>query len=515
MLMPFAFQQGASVAAWTPASLGTSVLYGWYKADVGTGVSTDGANVATWNDQSGNSRNLAQVTTAKQPKFRTSANGVNGLPVVEFSPSTSAADLQNMVDTGFTGDASAGFSFYIVYRTTATGLLYSTPFGIGSSASGGSIFPRCSWPGNPNVINLTLSALGDYDLGAYSTNFNALKISRPTTLAATKYKTTYMSAAATPVHTWNLPNGFYLGGTEPGTAGSNTGSVGAKIAEVIVCTRELTTGSGSEEASLNTYLRARYGFDLDHGVDLPVASPALWLDGSRWDTLYDGSATPALVTVDSGAIQTANDLSGNGLNATQTTLGNRPTYRTPVNGQNGLSAIQHSSTGWYFTTASASLGEYTAFSVMTSGWAGTNYRAVFGHDYNSSTQIGQALMATGSALQDWQTNYLFAAGYGYPMLHNPRAMGPHGTLASGSAQLITAVIGSAGSTVRLNGASVVTAASNAAVTATSAAYYIGNSGPLNDYHDGKTCETIIYPRLLNSTEIGLVEAYLKAKWATP
>jgi hypothetical protein len=503
MLMPFAFQQsGTVVAPWTPLSLGNTVLYGWYKSDAGLTVSTDGASVATWADQSTNNKNLSQSTPANRPVFRTAANGINGIPVLEFPSSSTTPAFFN--ETAFPANTN-GFSFYIVSRNAAysASAQYAGAFAIGDT-SAGSINQFCNVPGATTTQALRVNGASDFGASAISSNFTVTKVSRAAALTSLKYQTTY-----TPLQLYSNTNTFAI---QPGFwIGKNyIGSVGGKIAEVIVCNRELT---GDEEIKLNTYLRSRYGFDLNYGADLPVTGAALWLDGSRWDKLYSDAGT-LLVTADNGAIQQANDLSGNGLNATQATLGIRPTYRAPVNGVNGLSAIQHSSTGWYFTTASASLGEYTALSVMTSGWAGANYRAVFGHNYNSSTAIGQAMMATGSTLQDWQPNYLLATGNGYPSTNNPRALGPHGGLASQSAQQITARVGSANSTVRLNGNPVTSLATNAAITPSSAAYYIGNSGPLNDYHDGKTCETIIYPRLLTDAEIVLVENYLKKKWAT-
>jgi hypothetical protein len=283
-----------------------------------------------------------------------------------------------------------------------------------------------------------------------------------------------------------------------------------------VCTRDLTS---DEEVSLDGYYRSRYGFGLVYGVDNPVAGAALWIDGSRWDKLFGDYGVTGVIA-DNDAIRQANDLSGNGLNATQTIDARRPTYRTPYDVStamsitNGLSAIQHNSTGWYLQTAAASLGEYTAFAVMTSGWVGNNYTAVFGHNYSSST--GQALIPSGGANGGlWSAKYLLASGNGFSNIATVGAVGPYGHPASQSIQLITAVAGSSGSTVRLNGASVTTAAGNATITPSSAIYYLGNSGTLNDYHDGKTCETIIYPRILSGSEISQVEAYLKAKWNTP
>ena len=497
MLMPFAFQQLGTVAAWSPLSL---PLYGWYKADAGVPVSTDGASVATWADQSGFNRTLSQATAIKQPTFRTAANGVNGIPVLEIA--ASLANPAGFIETAFSGSTN-GFSFYLVSRNLPTRIQYGGAFMVGSPGAGG-LSQFCDNPAR-SVLIRPQNAIGVTDWGngqAHTQNFAVTKVSCGVTYDSVKYKTTYTPA----MNQTGTGNTFFGLGYRIGL--SYYASVGSQVAEVIVCNRELL---GSEEISLDAYFRTRYGFGLYAGTSLPVTSPALWIDGSRWDTLYSNGGID-LVTVDSGAIQQANDLSGNGLNASQSVLGTRPIYRTPVNGINGLSAIQHDPTGHYLTTAAATLGEYTAFSVMTSGWAGTGYRAVFGHGYGTS---GQALMTTGSAIQDWLTSYLLAAGNGYPSTNPPRAVGPHGTLASGSAQLVTGIAGSSGSTVRLNGVSVTTASTNAAVTPSSAPYYLGHSGFSSDYHDGKTCETIIYPRILSGSEISQVEAYLKAKWNTP
>ena len=504
MLIPFAFQQSGTVAAWSPLSL---PLYGWYKGDAGLSVSTDGASVATWADQSTNNNNLAQASTANRGVFRTAANGVNGIPVLEFAPGLlNNSTHRSINDTAFLGSDSDGFSFYIVSRNLSSRLQYGGAWMVGNPGAGG-ISQICDLQATGSVALRFQNGSGDWVTGdAHSTRYSVTKISCGSSLNSFKHKATYIPAQNQPN---SMPSNTIMGaGFSVGS--SYYASVGSQVAEVIVCNREL---SGSEEISLDAYFRTRYGFGLYAGTSLPVASPALWIDGSRGDTLYSNAGID-LVTVDSGAIQQANDLSGNGLNASQSVLGTRPIYRTPINGINGLSAIQHDNTGHYFTTPAGSLGEYTAFSVMTSGWTTGQYRAVFGHNYSGTT--GQAFMTTGGDNSPaWLGKYLLATGNGYGNLASVGATGPYGTLASGSAQLVTAVAGSSGSTVRLNGVSVATSSANAAITPSSAIYFLGFSGVSNDYHDGKTCETIIYPRILSGSEISQVEAYLKAKWNTP
>jgi len=60
----------------------TAGLHLWLRADVG--VSTDvGTSVARWADQSGNGRNAAMPTLARQPELVPGA--LNGLPVLRFN----------------------------------------------------------------------------------------------------------------------------------------------------------------------------------------------------------------------------------------------------------------------------------------------------------------------------------------------------------------------------------------------------------------------------------------------
>ena len=70
-------------------------LSAWYKADAGvlqndTDPATNGTDVYYWSDQSGNAHTLSQLSYDRRPTFYT--NVVNGLPAVEFAPSTENGD---------------------------------------------------------------------------------------------------------------------------------------------------------------------------------------------------------------------------------------------------------------------------------------------------------------------------------------------------------------------------------------------------------------------------------------
>ena len=351
----FLYRPQTTAAPWTPLSLGNTVLYGWYKGDAGLSVSTDGASVATWADQSTNNKHLSQTTTANQPVFRTAVNGINGIPVLEFPSSATTPAFFN--ETAFPANTN-GFSFYIVSRNAAysASAQYTGAFVIGDLSSGG-INQFCNVPSTPTIQNIRINGLpADFGESILSSNYVVTKASRGTDLTSVKYQTTY-----TPLRTngttnpYSIANGYFIGR-------NFVGSVGGKIAEVIVCNGELNS---TEEASLDAYFRSRYGFGLYYGADLPVANPALWLDASRSDTLYVENTFTTAVTTDNGPVGGWKDLSGNNRHALQSGT-NRPTWRTPINGQNGLGVMSFNGSTQYFDVANLpSLASgYTFYGVI-------------------------------------------------------------------------------------------------------------------------------------------------------
>jgi len=66
---------------WTPAQITTAA---WYDASDASTVIRNGTAVTNWNDKSGNGRNLAQTTTANQPAYTTT---LNGLGVISYDGS--------------------------------------------------------------------------------------------------------------------------------------------------------------------------------------------------------------------------------------------------------------------------------------------------------------------------------------------------------------------------------------------------------------------------------------------
>lgn len=90
---------GHAAGAWTPAHLPDINL--WLKADAITGLA-NGDGVATWPDSSSKGNNAIQTAPSNQPTYVASA--INGLPAVNFNPSSaqrfgSAASTSNAEQT--------------------------------------------------------------------------------------------------------------------------------------------------------------------------------------------------------------------------------------------------------------------------------------------------------------------------------------------------------------------------------------------------------------------------------
>lgn len=84
----------------------------WLKADMGPSSSVEGANIFTWSDQSGNTRNLIQNTVGRQPQYQ--ENWQNFNPAVNFnSGSSTTKDFMSYSGSSAHG-ASGDYSIYTV-----------------------------------------------------------------------------------------------------------------------------------------------------------------------------------------------------------------------------------------------------------------------------------------------------------------------------------------------------------------------------------------------------------------
>lgn len=118
----FAALASLFVSAWLmgqtgPAGVGNaSSNIVWLKADAGSSTTVSGNAVSQWNDQSGNSNNVAQATGTRQPLYRsTVASAFNGMPAMEFDNDATNYDYLTCPDNA-TLDGFNAMSAFSVYR---------------------------------------------------------------------------------------------------------------------------------------------------------------------------------------------------------------------------------------------------------------------------------------------------------------------------------------------------------------------------------------------------------------
>lgn len=85
----------------------------WLRADKGTNTTTDGANISSWLDQSGNGYDVSQSTSNRQPLYRTSV--INGFPTIQFDNVSTTNDRLVGSDYPLL-DNTSGLSFFTITR---------------------------------------------------------------------------------------------------------------------------------------------------------------------------------------------------------------------------------------------------------------------------------------------------------------------------------------------------------------------------------------------------------------
>jgi hypothetical protein len=160
---------------------------------------------------------------------------------------------------------------------------------------------------------------------------------------------------------------------------------------------------------------------------------------------------------DGDAVDSWTDLSLNGRNATQSTAGNRPTYKTAIQGGNPVLRFDGTS-DTLLTTAFANASQITAIQVLKAdAWNNpSETRFSSGHGYGTSpgettgTIFGTIVKTTAFY---WLANDIVAFGNGYNNT-NPKAAGP---ISSGSDfRILSTALGSSLARVYSNGVRVST-----------------------------------------------------------
>lgn len=256
---------------WTPSELGTSILTAWYKADSISG--SDGDAVASWADSSGNSNDLAQSATARQPTLQT--NELNGLSVVRFDGSNDILTDGDIaaLDVG-TGDIWMACLFKSTDDSAAQNYFEkgATQFGLRCLSSG--------------VLQFTLGATTNTPLQS-SGNWSRTEFVLATGSRVSANANGFVNGSATTTtnqtNTGSISNSdvFDVGARAVG-AGTLTGD----IAEILVGGATLTT---ENREKVEGYLAWKYGLqanlpdDHTYRFHKPKIDPKIWQGGVNND----------------------------------------------------------------------------------------------------------------------------------------------------------------------------------------------------------------------------------------
>lgn len=421
-------------------------------------ITLNGSTVSSWNDKSGNGNNVTQGTAGKQPTYVTSTAALNNQPSLSFN----GANSNWLGKTGASGIGAAPVTIYIV---TANDQASGTAFWL--DEDGGS---------QRSVISYQ-SGGWDFYSGSHLTvpSLNAgAKMFCYVVNGASSLGYLNSSVAAITGNPGSAGlDSITLGGANGGTGSYQTGNLG----EVLIYSG---AHSASQVATNFSYFSAKYGIQDTAGIGLvPASLPGL----ITWFRSDLG------VTTSSGKITVWNDQSPTGLilNANGGAA-SFPTYNTS-GGPNNRPYLSFTGTqyiGISSGTAPAPAA-MTVFSVQQFNPSSQLSYCV----YNNSVSIPTILDSTGTRVLRLQGGDLNVAG------QTANYEQWTGTSASG-AQVF-----------RVNGTQIATASNANTSPAASTIFGFGGGTTAHPLTGGVT-EYILYNRVLNASEIAVVENYLRA-----
>jgi len=260
----------------------------WLKADTGTSSTINGSGISQWNDQSGNSNNVAQGTAGNQPSYFSSASQlVNFNPVVKFDgtndeliinslPASASTDnTLEVVAVGFTTDTSLqAISHHgpITDNSQVELLMDGTTDIV--------LRENCASCSNSAASYTTITggipSIVGFNLTNGTTNLNSLNVYK--NLRVLSSPTTSISGAA------NITSTTLIVGSRRDDANVRQNPFNGSIPEYIIFQQPL---SSLERARVYSYAAIKYGVTLDQ----TTANNYLASDGTT--ILWNGTSNAA------------------------------------------------------------------------------------------------------------------------------------------------------------------------------------------------------------------------------
>jgi len=265
----------------------------WLRADIGTSTTVDGADLATWNDQSVNGNNASETDlgggAVVEPTYE--SNEINGNPVIRFND-TNTTNSSWMETAGGTNLTSGDLSMIAVFRTTqsqgSTTDFQISPSLIGANGASTADYGLGLTAGRVHVNAANNSTLNARDPGQ-TDNFEPFIASATRDVNSPFGIGLFVNSASVATGTSDAtaltsPNSWAIGNHSTPT---NDGQFQGDIAEAIVFSSTLTA---QQRTRVETYLALKYG--ITRIVSALSASEQDYLAGDGgviWD--YDAQGT--------------------------------------------------------------------------------------------------------------------------------------------------------------------------------------------------------------------------------
>jgi hypothetical protein len=251
MFTPFAFIKSAAPAGpvlWTPAQITTLA---WYDASNASNITLNGSNVSQMIDLSGNGYNATQSTSANQPLY---SGSINGLNTITFNPSGTNEKLDL---PSINIPANRQTSAYFVFQQTGRLALFAVAMSMWKS-------------GNTAIAYLGNNYLGAYINDSYFSTFptstNPVMFGLITTSASSPYLvfdangTLYNSPGPQPNWDSSVFSSGYIGNDQYGSAFQGLWGEAVIVPQY---------DSPAEREKMEGYLMWKWGLQ----ANLPITSP--------------------------------------------------------------------------------------------------------------------------------------------------------------------------------------------------------------------------------------------------
>jgi hypothetical protein len=458
-----------------------------YDATTGGALVGAGGAVARWEDKSGNGRHATQVTLSNRPTRTVGAQNTRDALRFNGTNHFLSYDGSFLANTNYT-------IFISVARLRDTANYFIG--GLDGTENGNL---HLGWRNSTTLAHAQY--INDYIMtvsGYTSPVYHVFTFSHNTTTGKRTHSNGSQIGSRANTASLTTYNGAMIGRYLSGGS-----SFAGDVAEIIMLPY---TATDAQRQSIERYLANKWGL----GFNPLSLSPALWLDASDSNTLYDATTGGALVGA-GGTVARWEDKSGNARHATQATLANQP-LRTAA-AQGGKDALTFDGVNDFMATPAFGGTQDCTYFLVTASKNATQNKVFAAHANNyANPPLGANYVAVNAARLETAQN----GASGTTKFTSKLAASQN--LQNNIFRIVGVQLTStnAGHIQRVNGAAHTT--TNAypqdpgVFTKAAQSFGVGayNGGSYQCHCD--IAELIYFTKLLTASERQAVERYLAQKW---